>query len=208
MLRTGVIPFFPSPFPLRAAAFFPSPCIPLHLHTLSVISPLRTPPLFSSLTLRTGVLPLSPFLYCTPPCFPSLSPLMPTPSAAFFLFSLSLNTCPCRCSFFPVLFCRASPFFFLFFPLLFPCAPPFFLLSLHAASHLGRYLASLYAASFFSSTASLLPPATALFSPLPFPCAPLLECHPELVSGSHYSIYPLVIVREMYEMPKRVRHDN
>ena len=36
---------------------------------------------------------------------------MPTPSAAFFLFSFSLNTCPCRCSFFPFLFCRASPFF-------------------------------------------------------------------------------------------------
>ena len=128
----------------------------------------------------------------------------------------------------------ARPRFFFSFPPPFPRTPPFFLLALHAASHLGRYLASLYTASFFSphlnapyrrhpffplssiaccpfffpSTPSLLPPATALFSPLPFPCAPLLECHPELVSGSHYSIYPLVIVREMYEMPKRVRHDN
>ena len=37
---------------------------------------------------------------------------------------------------------------------------------------------------------------------------PLLECHPELVSGSHYSIYPLVFVCEIYEMPKQVRHDN
>ena len=34
------------------------------------------------------------------------------------------------------------------------------------------------------------------------------RCHPELVSGSHYSIYPLVFVREIYEMPKQVRHDN
>ena len=28
------------------------------------------------------------------------------------------------------------------------------------------------------------------------------RCHPELVSGSHYSIYPLVFVREIYEMLK------
>ena len=34
------------------------------------------------------------------------------------------------------------------------------------------------------------------------------RCHPELVSGSHYSIYPLVFVREIYEMPKQVRHDS
>ena len=37
---------------------------------------------------------------------------------------------------------------------------------------------------------------------------PLLECHPELVSGSHYSIYPLVFVCEIYEMLKRVQHDS
>ncbi len=34
------------------------------------------------------------------------------------------------------------------------------------------------------------------------------RCHPELVSGSHYSIYPLIFVREISEMPKQVRHDN
>ena len=34
------------------------------------------------------------------------------------------------------------------------------------------------------------------------------RCHPELVSGSHYSIYPLVFVCKIYEMPKQVRHDN
>ena len=33
------------------------------------------------------------------------------------------------------------------------------------------------------------------------------RCHPELVSGSHYSIYPLVFVYKIYEMPKQVRHD-
>ena len=34
------------------------------------------------------------------------------------------------------------------------------------------------------------------------------RCHPELVSGSHYSIYPLVFVCKIYEMPKQVRHDS
>ena len=34
------------------------------------------------------------------------------------------------------------------------------------------------------------------------------RCHPELVSGSHYSIYPLVFVYKIYEMPKQVRHDS
>ena len=34
------------------------------------------------------------------------------------------------------------------------------------------------------------------------------RCHPELVSGSHYSIYPLVFVCKIYEMLKRVQHDN
>ena len=38
--------------------------------------------------------------------------------------------------------------------------------------------------------------------------APLLECHPELVSGSHYSIYPLIFVCKIYEMLKRVQHDS
>ena len=37
---------------------------------------------------------------------------------------------------------------------------------------------------------------------------PLLECHPELVSGSHYSIYPLVLICKIYEMLKRVQHDS
>ena len=32
--------------------------------------------------------------------------------------------------------------------------------------------------------------------------APLLECHPELVSGSHYSIYPLVLICKIYEILK------
>ena len=34
------------------------------------------------------------------------------------------------------------------------------------------------------------------------------RCHPELVSGSHYSIYPLVFVCKISEMLKRVQHDN
>ena len=34
------------------------------------------------------------------------------------------------------------------------------------------------------------------------------RCHPELVSGSRYSIYPLVFVCKIYEMPKQVRHDS
>ena len=34
------------------------------------------------------------------------------------------------------------------------------------------------------------------------------RCHPELVSGSHYSIYQLVFVHEIYEMPKQVLHDS
>ena len=34
------------------------------------------------------------------------------------------------------------------------------------------------------------------------------NCHPELVSGSHYSIYPLIFVCKIYEMPKQVRHDS
>ena len=34
------------------------------------------------------------------------------------------------------------------------------------------------------------------------------RCHPELVSGSHCSIYPLVFVYKIYEMPKQVRHDS
>ena len=34
------------------------------------------------------------------------------------------------------------------------------------------------------------------------------RCHPELVSGSHYSIYPHIFVCEIYEMPKQVRHDS
>ena len=38
--------------------------------------------------------------------------------------------------------------------------------------------------------------------------APLLECHPELVSRSHYSIYPLVLICKIYEMLKRVQHDS
>ena len=38
--------------------------------------------------------------------------------------------------------------------------------------------------------------------------APHLEGHPELVSGSHYSIYPPVFVCKMHEMLKRVQHDN
>ena len=34
------------------------------------------------------------------------------------------------------------------------------------------------------------------------------RCHPELVSGSHYSIYPLVFVCKIYEMLKQVQHDS
>ena len=73
------------------------------------------------------------------------------------------------------------------------CTPPLFLPSLKCsvpASSLFSPLLYCMLPFFFPFPSNAYAGHSSLFSPL-FPRAPLLECHPELVSGSHYSIYPL-----------------